>query len=367
MAVTDSNNPLFSFGGPNNDTTNQGAYATTLFKRTFGGEILTEFREATIFRDLHMTRQIENGKAAKFPVFGRASHKYFTPGDDLYTTTTGAGADATDGTADDTIDDSKTSIIGRSERLIYINELCLAATLVDQVDELMDDYNGVRGIYSQELGRALANNYDQMVAKAIFAAASQVAPAPVAGGPVGGGAIAINLNAATSSEAKGDLLVGALFDAAQKLDEADVPKADRYCALAPQEYYDLVNSKKAVNRDYAGSGSIAGGSVLSVAGINIVMTNHLPHADNSSGTGTVIDGNRNTDLNINYGGTNPATDGYLNGLVFQKQAAATASLMDLAFETEWDIRKQAWVMVAKMAVGHGVLRPECAVKITQGV
>lgn len=360
MAVTDSNNPLFSFGGPNDDTTNQGAYATTLFKRTFGGEILTEFREATIFRDLHMTRQIENGKAAKFPVFGRASHKYFTPGDDLYTTTTGAGTDTTDGTADDTIDDSKTSIIGRSERLIYINELCLAATLVDQVDELMDDYNGVRGIYAQELGRALANNYDQMVARSIFAAAATTAE-KVTGGPVGGGTIDIDANGAASSEAAGDLLVGALFDAAQTLDEAEVPKADRYCALAPKEYYDLVNSTKAVNRDYAGSGSIAAGNVLNVAGINVVMTNHLPHADESGG----ITGNRNSELDLDYGGTDSTANDYLLGLVFQKQAAATASLMDLAFETEWDIRKQAWVMVSKMAVGHGVLRPECAVKIEQ--
>jgi len=363
LATTTSTTPLFSFGGPNNDTNNQSAYATTLFKRTFGGEILTEFREATIFRELHMTRQIENGKAAKFPVFGRASHKYFTPGDDLYTTSVNdnnGSSDLTTHTAD-----GKTSIIGRSERLIYINELCLAATMVDQVDELMDDYNGVRGIYSQELGRALANNYDQMVAKAIFTAASQTT-APVDGGPVGGGAIGIDLDGASSSEAAGDLLVGALFDAAQKLDEADVPKADRYAALAPQEYYDLVNSQKAVNRDYAGSGSIAGGSVLSVAGINIVMTNHLPHANNdSSDGGTDIVGNRNDDLNRNYGGTDASVNGYLNGLVFQKQAAATASLMDLAFETEWDIRRQAWVMVAKMAVGHGVLRPECAVKITQ--
>jgi hypothetical protein len=362
LPVTTSTTPLFSFGGPNNDKNNQSAYATTLFKRTFGGEILTEFREATIFRELHMTRQIENGKAAKFPVFGRASHKYFTPGDDLYTTSVDNNSGSSDLTTHTV--DGKTSIIGRSERLIYINELCLAATLVDQVDELMDDYNGVRGIYSQELGRALANNYDQMVAKAIFAAASQTTP-PVAGGPVGGGAIAIDLSGATSSEAAGDLLVGALFDSAQKFDEADVPKADRYAAFAPKEYYDLVNSNKAVNRDYAGSGSIAGGSVLSVAGINIVMTNHLPHADNSSGSGTVIDGNRNDDLNRDYGGTVVADPDYLNGLVFQKQAAATASLMDLAFETEWDIRKQAWVMVAKMAVGHGVLRPECAVKITQ--
>jgi len=32
-------------------------------------------------------------------------------------------------------------------------------------------------------------------------------------------------------------------------------------------------------------------------------------------------------------------------------------------ESEYDIRRQGTLMVAKMALGHGILRPEAAVEI----
>jgi hypothetical protein len=38
-------------------------------------------------------------------------------------------------------------------------------------------------------------------------------------------------------------------------------------------------------------------------------------------------------------------------------------LMDLAFESAYDIRRQGTLMVAKYAAGHGVLRPEAVVRI----
>jgi hypothetical protein len=40
----------------------------------------------------------------------------------------------------------------------------------------------------------------------------------------------------------------------------------------------------------------------------------------------------------------------------------TVKLMDVAMETERDVRRQEDFMVAKMAVGTDALRPECAVE-----
>jgi hypothetical protein len=37
--------------------------------------------------------------------------------------------------------------------------------------------------------------------------------------------------------------------------------------------------------------------------------------------------------------------------------------MDLAVESEYDIRRQGTLIVAKYAVGHGYLRPDCAVEL----
>lgn len=37
---------------------------SALFLKQFGGEILTEFEMATVFKGRHFTRQIKNGKTA---------------------------------------------------------------------------------------------------------------------------------------------------------------------------------------------------------------------------------------------------------------------------------------------------------------
>ena len=50
-------------------------------------------------------------------------------------------------------------------------------------------------------------------------------------------------------------------------------------------------------------------------------------------------------------------------VVFHKSAIGTVKLMDLGMESEYDIRRQGNLMVAKMALGHGILRPESACEI----
>jgi hypothetical protein len=50
-------------------------------------------------------------------------------------------------------------------------------------------------------------------------------------------------------------------------------------------------------------------------------------------------------------------------VVATKDAVGTVKLMDLAMESEYDIRRQGTLMVAKYALGHGVLRPSCAIEL----
>jgi hypothetical protein len=49
--------------------------------------------------------------------------------------------------------------------------------------------------------------------------------------------------------------------------------------------------------------------------------------------------------------------------VFHKQAIGTVKLKDLVLETTYDPRRLGTLMTARMALGHGILRPECAVSI----
>ena len=91
---------------------------------------------------------------------------------------------------------------------------------------------------------------------------------------------------------------------------------------------------------------------MKVAGINIVKSNTAvdAYADNSS----AVSGTNNT---YNVDASNVAA------VVFHKSAIGTVKLMDLGMESEYDIRRQGTLMVGKMALGSGIIRPESAALI----
>ena len=58
-----------------------------------------------------------------------------------------------------------------------------------------------------------------------------------------------------------------------------------------------------------------------------------------------------------------ADSGGLKGVAFHRSAVGTVKLKDMALESEYQIERQGTLMVAKYAMGHGVLRPEAAISI----
>lgn len=224
--------------------------------------------------------------------------------------------------------------------MISIDDLLVADRFIADIDEAMNHFD-VRSIYSRDIGMALARTFDKNVAQVGVLAAR--ATATVTGG--NGGSQITDTDARTNA----DSLIQSIFDAAATLDEKDVPESDRYAFLKPDQYYLLVNSSsKLVHADYTsgGNGGVDSGKVLSVAGMQIVKTNNLPSANIIAGP-TAYQGDF----------TNTAA------LVMQRDAVGTVKLIDLAVESEYDIRRQGTLIVGKYAVGHGVLRPECAVEI----
>ena len=79
----------------------------------------------------------------------------------------------------------------------------------------------------------------------------------------------------------------------------------------------------------------------------MVKTNNIPKGQFTS---------QNSKYDIN------ATDTV--ALVLQKGAVGTVNLMGLATESEYDMRRQGTLALAKYACGHGVLRPEMAVELS---
>ena len=158
-------------------------------------------------------------------------------------------------------------------------------------------------------------------------------------------------------------MVTAIASIAQKMDEKNVPAEGRYVLLTPAEYYKLVSSgNDAINTDFGGMGSIATGEVAQVAGIRILKSNHIP---NSNEAGTIFDDDAIANNPFDASGSAGYSANFSNtvGVAFQTEGVGTVKLLDLGLESEYQLDRLGTLMVAKYAMGHGVLREECCYEI----
>lgn len=307
---------------------NDGADKQALFLKVFSGEVLESFERTSVTMGKHFVRTITSGKSAQFPVLGRSSAGYHTPG---------------------------TEIVGRkvnaNEKIISINGLLLADHFIANIDEAMNHYD-VRSVYSASMGSELGLQMDKHVLQEGIKAALASANVADAGYP--GGTIVTSANSATVAAD----LVKALFDAATAFDDKYIPQEGRFAFLKPTQYYLLANASNAVDKDVSGgdNGGVASGTVYKVAGFTLVKTPHLPTTNVTTGL----------DAGLGADGTaTPHTVDARNtvALCMHPSAVGTVKLMDLAVESAYDIRRQGTLMVAKYATGHGILRPEAAVQV----
>lgn len=299
--------------------------ANALFLKQFAGEVLAAFDEMNIFMPLHMVRTIMNGKSASFAHTGRADARYHTAGTPI-------------------VGNNK---IKHNETVIKIDNKLISDVFIDELEEAKNHYD-VRAEYTKQVGAALSRAFDQNIAKVgVLAARStnKIDDLP-------GGSRIVNATMKTDAT----VLANSLFSAAQAFDEKDVWEGERFSVFKPAQYYLLVTNKDALNKDWGGKGSYAEGTIPQVAGIDIMKSNNLPSTNIAAATA----GEQNT-----YFGDFTTTA----GLVMQKSAVGTVKLMDLAVQksgADFEIMYQGTLMVAKYAMGHGVLRPECAVELATG-
>lgn len=326
--------------GSINNTVSATAGESTreLFLKQFAGEVLTTFEERNIAMPLHRVRTISNGKSAQFPSVGTASAAYHKAGDTIY----GGQVDA-------------------SEITVTVDDLLVSSTFVPKIDEAMNHYD-VRSIYSSEMGNALANAADRNIFSTIYDAATGNGTADQTAQWTAGGHMATAGQIALSADATltGQEVVDGIIKSLETFDSADVT-GEKYCVLDPATYYTLMGTDTtAMNRDFGGNGSVAGGNVPTVGGVKILMSNHLPKANADDATPAPLsqaDGGSGRSNAYNSGATG------LKGLIFTKDAAATVKLLDLGVESEYQIERQGTLMVAKYAMGHNVLRNKAAIAL----
>lgn len=294
---------------------NQAGATDALFLKQFSGETIAAFTQATAALDRTLKRTISNGKSAQFPAFGRTTAAYHTPGVEI------VGNNFND-----------------AERVIVVDQLLISPVFIAVIDEAMAHYD-IRSVYSSECGNALGKAADSNILQVGVLAARTSTPT-VTGLP--GGSSFLNVNYKTDSST----LAGGMFLAAQTFDENSVPESDRAAYLRPAQYYLLAQNTTAINSQFGGSGSYQDGTITKVAGIELVKSLNLPQSNVNTGP---------TAYQVNATGT--------AALVLQKTAVGTVQLLGMATEMAYDIRRQGTLIVAKYAMGHGILRPEAAIEL----
>ena len=315
-----------------------------LFLKVFSGEVLTAFKRNCIFGDMTQKRSISSGRSAQFPVTGRFTADYQTPGAFIQ----GQGN------------------MAQNEVVIRIDDYLTAAADLFDLDEAKAHYD-VRSIYSTELGEALARAYDKRIARLLTIGARTSTGDLTADLPSGlspddpfrtGTQIDIN-----KADATADDLVASVFAAAEALDKKDVSSENRVLVCTPEAYYTLIQSSRAVNFDFnqqGTNGSYKEGQIVKLAGFSIYTSNNIAQGSVTAGSGEqgyVFNGSV-VQSTVDMSNTQM--------LAFQRNAVGVVSLRDIQMSmtgNDYMVAYNATKLKAQYACGFGVLRPECCVEV----
>ena len=296
-----------------------------LFLKVFSGEVMSTFNSQTVMKEKTRIRSINNGKSAQFAAIAKTVAEYHTAGAEILGNN-----------------------IEHGEKIITIDDLLIANTFISKIDEAKNHYD-VRAEYSKQMGQALAQTYDRNLLSMAVKAARD--PSGIGAGVAGQGNAASEAIGATPTTTQ---LVTAIYNAAATLDTANVPEDERFVIVSPATFYALVQEDKLINRDFGSNGSYSDGTIMRVAGMQIIKSNNLV-IDHTSAANVAKFPDYASKYTVNGSDT--------KALIIQKQALGTVQLMDMATEMEYDIRRQGTLAVSKIAVGHGVLRPECIIEL----
>ena len=299
-----------------------------LFLKVFSGEVMSTFNAKTVMKERTRIRNLKNGKSASFAAIGKTTAEYHTAGAEILGNS-----------------------INHNETVVTIDDLLISHTFIANIDEAKNHYE-VRSEYSKQMGQALAQTYDRN----LFGMAVKAARANTAG-IVGMGNAQTIYTGANPTTAQ---FITSIYSAAQKLDEANAPAEDRVVIVPPAIYYALVQDDKMINRDFGANGSYSEANVMRVAGMDIIMSNNLAvdHTANIAPAGATA-----VPATLDFGGKYNTDASDTAALIIHKDALGTVQLMDMATEAEYDIRRQGTLAVSKLAVGHGVLRPELIIEV----
>jgi hypothetical protein len=324
-----------------------------LFLKLSAGEIIAQFNAMNIMAPLVRNKSIQGGKSVQFKVSGRAQAKTHVPGTNIF--------DAGNGLL---------SLIAMSERVIFIDNKLIAATLIDDLDEALNDVE-VRGTHNTEIAEALAVVVDQILINTVILAAR--ASSTITG--LNGGAVVTDPDMETSGVA----LVNALFAAAQNFDEKSVPKQGRIALVRSSMYYNMIRDPAVsiaatsptvtqatvgyplLNSNLSpGNGNFAKAQLVECAGFTVMVSQHIPDSNilSSDALFGSDPGGLSEFGNVYYGDFSATS-----GVCFHRSAVGRVTMKAMSLASEYDMNYDGYKTLGKLAMGAGVLQPESACEL----
>lgn len=391
MAITTLNRPGSDNGGAN--------VAANLLK-IFAGEVITSFRDSNLALGLTTIKNVSGGAISHtFPVSGGIPNaQYHAVGADILRDNNVGGAGSPPA-------GPYLKQIRTAQRIVHMDKALVLPIFIDKLDQELAHWD-VRRYWSAELGVTLGRTVDTNILRMIFTMGAAGGGASVTGSPsgfLGGGTFGstkINVGAIEEVALTSSQVVNALFDMKVAMDRKFVPKQGRVAVMPPEimkRFFfkgdgTVETALNWINRDFSGlpvsNGSYREGMVPMLAGFILLESNNMDYfgattfgaaqvpdaqfygpydissvyGPNTTGVGlndnlyeaTLSQTQVNNDYSAEYSATNKP---YI--LCWQKSAIATVKLEDLSIQSEYMIEFQGDVIVARMVLGHGILRPEC--------
>ena len=312
-----------TFGGAQNGTDGTVEQQRALYLKLYAGEVITAFEKHTVMLDKHTVRTITAGKSAQFPVIGQMPDaEYHVPGEEI----TGQK-------------------VPHSEVVIPVDKLLISHIFIDDLDDAMRHFE-VRGKYADMQGKKLAQTNDKHVMLNGILGAR--AAANVQGGDGG-----LFINNANLTNADDDLFLKAwlaCFREAKTNFDNKFITGTRYAVVKPDVYNRLATLVSStgfslMNRDHGvTAGDFSQATLPPIAGFTVIASPMLPVGDFSS---------------MDFHAAKTTTT---QCLCFTEDLVGTVKLMDISLQSQWDIRRQGTLMVARYAMGHRYLQSACGVE-----
>lgn len=288
------------------------------------GEILSSFEKNVAMEGKYQRKEINGAKSLRFEHIGGIGAYYHNAGEHI-----------------------KGSEVAHDKSELTLDRPLVSSFFTDDFNESMLHYDA-RKEYTKKMGEVLAQKYDRNIQMKFITAARLKNVMD----EYDGGSVIVDTNLANADLAtRVNAFAKALIAAKKELIKKNVT-GEIFAVTSPDTYFEIIENRALLNKDYGNVGDYAEGTVFKIGGIPLTYHNYLPNVDATKPTNKEFYDEYhgiNCEGTIAFVGTNEAV-GVLKG------GDITTKIWDD------DGRMGTWTR-ASLACGMGVLRPECAVEI----